>query len=143
MKEAIGNGWLISIIIVFLFLIMGLLITSLSYSKAYKVKDKIVNVIEKYNGFTSTAQAEVDADLSKMGYRLNKGYTSCPQKDGAELLHNGERGTYHYCVYKYSSERGYYYKVVAYMHYDIPLIGDNFAVPVSGESRTIYQDLEG
>ena len=63
MKEAIGNSFLVTLAIVFLFLIMSLLVSSLSYSKAYKAKNKVVSVIEKYEGFDADAQDEVNQDL--------------------------------------------------------------------------------
>lgn len=148
MKEAIGNSFLITIVIVFLFLIMGLLISSLSYTKAYKAKNKIINVIEKYNGYTDAAEKDIYVDLGKMGYKINSLAIKCPDVKAEEidyksLVHDGARGKYHYCLYSIKSGRGVYYHVVTYMHFDVPLIGERLSFKVDGDSRTVYQDMKG
>ena len=44
MKDAIGGGLLFNLVIVFVVTMIVLFISSLSYSKAYKVKNRIVVV---------------------------------------------------------------------------------------------------
>lgn len=139
MKEAIGNSFLVTLSIVFLFLIMSLLVASLSYSKAYKAKNKIVSVIEKYNGFDASAEDEVNTDLFKMGYKTNTTSRRCKEYENKVLLHDTEAGTYDYCVYEVSSTRGRYYQVVTYMHFDVPIIEQYLTFEVKGDSRTIYE----
>lgn len=147
MKEAIGNSFLTSLAIVFLFIIMGLLVSALSYSKAYKAKNKIVGVIEKYKGYTADARAEVDEDLFKMGYKTNPSNTRCPSTDGEgyenmSIVHDKGPGTYDYCVYEVNSSRGTYYHVITYVHFDIPIIGSYLTFEVKGDSVTLFR-LEG
>lgn len=143
MKEAIGNSFLMMLAMTFLFLIMGLLVGALSYSKAYKAKNKIVNVIEKYDAFDGKAQDEVEADLFKMGYKANFTTTSCKQLENMTLVHDKAYGKYDYCVYEVKTSRGYYYHVITYTHFDIPIIGNYLTFEVRGDSRTVYQGLEG
>lgn|SRR5574344_1907290 len=143
MREAIGNSFLTYMVIIFTFLILGFLVASFSYSKAFKVKNKIINTIEKYNGFTDKAQEEIRTNLLAMGYNLNSNYFSCSTKNNATLLYGNVKGQYHYCLYERSTSRGKYYEVISYMHFDIPVIGEKISVPVHGESRIIYQDLKG
>ena len=147
MKEAIGNSFLVTLSIVFLFLIMSLLVASLSYSKAYKAKNKVVSVIEKYNGYNEDATNEIDMDLFKMGYKTNTTGRRCKDlyNEDIVLLHDTEAGKYDYCVYEVSSTRGMYYHVVTYMHFDLPIIGQYLTFEVKGDSRTIYESgrLEG
>lgn len=47
MKEAISNAMIFNLIIVFVVILIMLFIGSLSYSKAFKVKNRIVEEIEK------------------------------------------------------------------------------------------------
>lgn len=144
MKEAIGNTFLTTLAIVFLSLIMALLVSSLSYSKAYKAKNKIVSIIEKYNGFNETAEAEVNKDLHTIGYRSNRRTKACKDKgENSVLLHDALEGTYDYCVYGINTSRGAYYHVITYMHFDIPVIGEYINFAVEGDSRTVYEGLEG
>lgn len=143
MREAIGNSYLVSISIVLLFLIMAMLVASLSYSKAYKAKNKIISIIEKYDGYTVQAETDVYADLKKMGYKLNTTDRTCALYDSMTLLHNTTNGKYDYCLYSVITSRGTYYHVVAYMHFDLPIVGQYITIPIKGDSRTIYRNLEG
>lgn len=143
MKEAVGNSFLVTLSIILLFLIMSLLVASLSYSKAYKAKNKIVSVIEKYDGYTASAESDISTDLKKMGYKVNTSSRDCKEYDNMTLLHNTDIGAYDYCIYKVSTTRGNYYHVITYMHFDVPIISEYLTFEVKGDSRTVYQDLEG
>ena len=88
MKEAIGNAALFYIIITFVVIMIMFFVGSLSYSKAFKVKNKIVEEIEKEgevpgaDPYTAYARAE-DAiyewlqsggeNGTGIGYRQNTG----------------------------------------------------------------------
>ena len=143
MKEAIGNSYLIMIAMIFLFIIMGLLVSALSFSKAFKAKNKIINVIEKYNGYNSESQEEVETDLFKMGYKTGKTGRTCETIDNMTIVHDTVAGSYDYCVYEVKTSRGYYYHVVTFTHFDIPILNDYVVFNVKGDSRTIYQGIEG
>ena len=51
---------------------------------------------------------------------------------------------YDYCVYEYNTcsrhsdtyKCGKYYRVIAYMYFDFPIIGDLIRIPVRGETVT-------
>ena len=51
MREAIGGTWIFSIVIVFIVLFTSFLAISVNYSKAFRVKNGIINIIEK-TGYT-------------------------------------------------------------------------------------------
>ena len=55
MKEAMGGTWLTGLVIVFIFLFAGFLAYSISYTKAFRVKNEILNLIERNEGFTTSA----------------------------------------------------------------------------------------
>ena len=42
MKEAMGGTWLTGLVIVFIFLFAGFLAYSISYTKAFRVKNEII-----------------------------------------------------------------------------------------------------
>ena len=156
MREAIGSAFIVNLILVFIGVISALLIGSISYSKAYKIKDRIVYIIEKYDGFTDEAKKEIDKQIISIGYKLNDGTSSkCEglfkRRYGSNykeenLLHGKNLGVnqYNYCVYKnhYDSSPGSYYTVVTYMTFDIPLIGGLLQFPVSGETSLVYDVID-
>ena len=50
MKGAIGNALILNIVITFIFIFFILLIGSMAYSKAYKTKNYLINMIDQYDG---------------------------------------------------------------------------------------------
>ncbi len=156
MREAIGSAFIVNLILIFIGVISALLIGSISYSKAYKIKDRIIYVIEKYDGFSDAAQTEIDKQIISIGYKLNDGNSrNCENLfrrrygsnyNAANLVHGAALGTnqYNYCVYKnhYESSPGSYYTVVTFMTFDIPLIGGLLQFPVSGETSLIYDVID-
>lgn len=147
MRESISNAVLLNIIIVFIIVILILLSTSLSYSKAFKVKNRIVNLIEKYEGFESggISQQEIDKELAKIGYRINpNAMNDCHIKQVGGAYTSkvmNPVSDYSYCVVKYGTPKGPYYSVTTYIYFDIPFIG-TLKFPLTGETRIIYDDIE-
>ena len=149
MKESIGNAFVLGIFITFAFLTMLILMYAINYSRASKIKNSLVNYVQTYaesnpnidfsenEEFTSS----VNTLLSDVGYRINNNLNqfsaSCKDlNDGSSLitLHS----YYDYCIYKYETSRGPFYRIVTYMYFDIPIIGNTLKFPISGETRTIY-----
>ena len=52
MKEAIGTTWTYTLVLVFTLIFTGFLVLSLAYAKAFKVKNEMTTIIEKYEGLT-------------------------------------------------------------------------------------------
>lgn len=81
MREAVGSALLLNIVLVFIGIVSMILVGSIAYSKAYKVKNRIINIIEKYDGEcfnddsskTSLGKCyeEIEDELKKMGYSSN------------------------------------------------------------------------
>ena len=165
MKGAIGNAFILNLVITFMIIFFSLLIGSMAYSKAYKTKNYLLNVIDKYeregkrsfNSASSTTDKtdwdnEVNEYLGKIGYIINNGSTNtCPdkstKKDGKyQTWVTNENGRYDYCVYrKYSVVdneshesiiRKYNYMVLVYMKFDLPIIGEFIKLPITGETKS-------
>ena len=134
MREAIGSSLLFNLIIVIVIVMIAFLVGSLSYSKAFKVKNRIINIIEKYEGYNQTDSKminEINSELKNMGYRINKN-KKCKSGDISGS------NSYEFCIYKKQTKTGSYYKVVTYMYFDIPIIGSLLHFPVSGETKIFY-----
>ena len=142
MKAATGNAMLMNIIIVFLVIVMALLVTSISYTKAFRIKNRIVDIIEYYNGdfddvgTKTNITNEINNSLSSVGYRLS-GSNKCKEIDNKKAIQLNSN--YQVCIYEYDdSIRGKYYKVIAYMYFDVPVVGGILNIPVSGETKIFY-----
>ena len=133
MREAIGSSLLLNIVIVFVSLIILFFVGILSYSKAYKAKNRIIDVIEKYGEYkeeavVTDASDEIISSLNEMGYQLG----NCKNAKG-NLNNTG----YKYCIYRIEANEGYYYKITTYVQFYFPIIGELFNPPVSGETKIL------
>lgn len=148
-----GTSYVVNFIIVFFVIFIALFVGTLSYTKAFKVKNKIVDTIEKHNGeiesssnkLDSDVQKEIDEKLGQIGYRISD-KTTCELKgrfrDGAggyEMLSKSGSSSYRYCIYKFSDTKGDYYGVVAYIYFEVPIIGSKLEFPVYGETKTFLK----
>lgn len=151
MNESIGNAALFNIIIVFVVILIAFFIGSLAYSKAFKVKNKIVEEIEKNETFDADVETEVNTWLSNIGYRTNFRGTDNKIKcqgasDKGKLVNT--TSAYQYCVFEIDtcngSENnrrcGKYYRVTAYMYFDVPVIGQMIQIPINGETM-IFNEI--
>lgn len=151
MKGAIGNAMIMNIVITFIIIFFSLLIGSMAYSKAYKTKNYLINMIDKYEANTNNEEVyfeeewdnEVNEYLGKMGYIITD--KKCPNKDGYMIKRQHTSG-YDYCIYiKYQIKpeehnpvirSRYNYMVLVYMKFDFPIVGDILKLPVTGETKS-------
>ena len=59
MKKSISNFWLLSLVIIFIFIFSAYLIVTLNYAKAFKVKNEVLNIVEKKKGISRTNSNQV------------------------------------------------------------------------------------
>ncbi len=166
MKGAIGNAFILNIVITFMGIFFTLLIGSMAYSKAYKTKNYIITTIESFerqnkNKLNSANhdefRNEVNEYLSRVGYQLASEKNSCPDmshyKNSSDSKDKGYKiyltnEDYDYCIYQriYTSENTtidmrYNYMVLVYMKLDLPVVGQFLKLPITGETKT-YTDLK-
>lgn len=156
MREAIGNASILSLALGFVAVMILVFLSSLNYTKAFKIKNRIIDIIEEYNdGYSTLADSsgvtnrkkideEVQNVLMEVGYRVNTTNKQCPTiKSGTKTISAlNSVYNYRYCIYELESTRGTYYKVVAYMYLDVPLVGDFLEFPVSGETKVFYHTVD-
>lgn len=147
MREAIGGTWIFSIVIVFIVLFTSFLAISVNYSKAFKVKNGIVNIIEKREGISDATVDEISDYLNNVGYLV---YSSCPDyvaSQSNESAHGFEASNtnsrkFKYCIARTEDTSGNikktYYKVTVFFRVDLPIMGEIFTFPVTGETKPIY-----
>lgn len=142
MKESIGNSYVFSIAIALIGVIFLILIGSLSYSKAFKIKTRIIEIIENHKGYNdSEIRDEIDDYLKTVGYVVTQNAPSlgnkCAPIDGVTAINTIKN--YDYCVYRFNTVKGPYYHVTVFISFDIPVISAYLRFPVSGETRVMYE----
>ena len=166
MRESIGNAFILNIIIVFIIVFIIIFAGSASYSKGARVRDSIIDILVQNAdeiGADSTrlpdsVEQKIDDELRTIGYRVNpNGTQNCVLPNDSEVSGSSTVGSsgqdkniavlltptshYRYCVWRIPAERGYYFKVVAYMYFDFPIISA-IEYPIAGESRIIYDTVQ-
>ena len=162
MKGAIGNALIMNIVITFIVIFFSLLIGSMAFSKAYKVKKYLINQIDLYEKrgimtFDSSDitnpnyirwNDETNEFLRKMGYHLATSNGGCErnEEEKKEQWIYSKEGQYDYCIFRkaqiYPSDENptieskHYYKVRVYMKLDLPVIGDAIKLPITGETKS-------
>ena len=68
MKNSISNVWLLGLVIGFILIFAAYLSVTLNYSKAFKMKNEALLIIEKKNGITSTTGNDTVPSVIKRGH---------------------------------------------------------------------------
>lgn len=122
MREAMGSTLLIKILLIFLGIYIAFLAIAVNYSQSFRVKNKIVSIIEEYEGYpghNNEVKKIIDNFLAGVGYAPGR----MKNKDGD------------YNIVAMSTDRGTYYVVTTYIVFDFPLVKDALKFPIKGETR--------
>ena len=161
MKESIAQAFILNLILFFFVILVLLLFGSINYSKAFKAKNRIITILEKYGSssvdrgglsphLSDKIVSEIDENLRNGGYQTTDSVTCnkeggriIQQYDQMKLQLNSEKRKYQYCIIEYDgpAENAKYYKVITFMHFDIPIIGGFLEFPVRGETKLIYSGV--
>lgn len=151
MRDAYGGIVNLAILVVFLVLVNGYLAFNVNYTKAFRVKNKIITTLENYSGNCeegSKCQTIIEDYENKIGY--NAAIVVSKDKD---TYCNQKKG---YCIKKITlgedmgsdsttidTSNKYYYKVTTIVNINIPII--NRILPsifsVSGNTNIIDPNL--
>ena len=171
MNGSVGNSLLLYIVIFVIIAVMLFYVGIISYSKAYRVKDNIIEIIEKYKTYeydpsisielAPAVQRDIHDSLKQSGYGITtaqKLRESCEsgsvqnhiqnivgESGSFTNLHNVSTNDYNYCVFsvnKSAYEGGNYYIVVTFVHFDLPIIGDRLNIPVYGETKILGKTFD-
>ena len=138
MRESIGSVFLYNVIIIFLVVTFAFLSGTLAYMKAFKANSRIVNAIEKYEGYNDLSVLEIERTLATLGYLREE--ANCKQKDGIEPIKNSN---FLFCVYHYDEavtglENKDFYGVQTYMYFDLPFVG-RIRIPLYAKTEKVYR----
>lgn len=140
MKEVSSTTWTFQIMIFFILIFACFLTLVLSYSKAYTIKNRLLTIIEKYEGFTPDSIGIVNSFVSEYSYRTK---STC-QEDwyGAiDLEGNYEvakgKTRYYYCFKENKAKNNYiYYDIEVFYKFNLPVIGDVATYRIKGQTKT-------
>lgn len=155
MKESIGGVTLFNIVIVFVLLFAGYISMSINYSKAYNVKNEILNIIKNQGGVCTSTYVRSDCynfAVQISDYFREANYRSTGDCEDGWVGYNRE-GQIDYnnsafCVrgIKANSNselpNALYYQVKVFYQLDLPIFSDVFEFSIYGETGRIYDPNE-
>lgn len=146
MRDALGGLFSLQIILAFVLLINGYLAYSVNYTRAFRVKNGIINILEQYEGHTEEAKDQIAEYVQDMKYHVPA--TMMNSNSLRDFTCVQSKG---YCVkatavadsdVESDEYRGTYYTVVTFVNIDIPILNKFIQLgdflQVKGESKTIY-----
>ncbi len=144
MRDAVGGSFMIKLLLVFLAVYAIFIAIAINYAKAFRVKNKILDIIEQNEGIDPTnnsdpAKQKINDYMNSISYNVinsnsdivDRVENDCSGYDFTDTV----RG---YCIHKVTYGEASYYKVRTFVTINIPLVRNlSFTIPISGETRKI------
>ncbi len=138
MRDSLGGSVVVVIIVVFIVVIMGYLAFNVNYTKAFRMKNKIISVYREYDGVcNSECEAEIKKYAQTIGYRPSR-RINCPKCEGMSHSYLGSDTLYCACkktvrktegIHNDSGEK-FYYHIVTKINIEIPIISNTIDMQV-------------
>ena len=149
MRDSIGGSVVLIIIVVFIVVALGYMAFNVNYTKAFRMKNKVIAVYEDFDGnCNSNCKDAIDKYAKSIGYisanRINcEDYTSYDNLYCIKKVYEDPKDKQNYD--EYTNERKYYYKVMTKINIDIPIIRNIFDLQyfqITGDTKTFTENKE-
>ena len=143
MREAFGGAFTIKLMLIFLAIYIAFIAVALNYAKAFRFKNRIIDIIEQNEGIDSyddtkegSVIGNINSYLNTVGYYVNLANI---KNNNTENINCYDRG---YCIEETTAPvtdgiTSKYYKVTTYININFPFFKLNFNIPITGETRKI------
>ncbi len=150
MRESIGTTWIYGLVLTFTLIFSGFLVLALSYSKAYKLKNEMTSMIEKYEGLTTVGAYNNGGSIKIINqYLKNANYSAKGVCNSGEYGSNDlttetleaavQNEKYYYCVsYTTNSKCRSIFRVTLFYDFNLPVLGKLGKYSVSGQTNEIF-----
>lgn len=145
MRESVGGTWLFGLVITFMLLFVAYLTVMINYSTAFKNKNEVVSIIEKYEGLSS---GDTNSISIINNYLKNSGYNATGKCDeewygatsldsSANLIEKADNA--YYCVkYNSTGKQIGYFDVKLFLKFDLPVFGQIGRFKINGQTIKIH-----
>lgn len=147
MRDAFGGTFVIKLILIFIVIYISFMAIAMQYAKTFRVKNLIINKLEQsqYDGSLEDEDVliEISDTLGQIPYNINDIGTNTCNGEKQRFI-TSETGTSSsagggFCLEQKGTPNKPYYKVTTYIVASLPLFGINITIPISGETKIIYQ----
>ncbi len=145
MRQAIGQTWILQLVILFILLFVGYITLTLNYNRTIRLKNEIVTMIEKYEGLNDYS---IDLVNNYLSSNLYDGRGSCVSKAGQQGVYGGDikrnileeaqaGEKYNYCIKKYQGLGiTNYYQITIFYKFNLPVIGNLSGFTIKGTTNS-------
>lgn len=117
MKDSFGGSIMIYIIIFFLGIYIVFIALTLRYAQSFRVKNKIIDLIEEHDGFTTEANDSIEDYLISTNIK--------PTAIGINIVNNGDL------------KNTCYYVVTSFIDWEWPFLGISGQWDIHGETKNV------
>ena len=156
MRDAIGGVFSLQIILIFVILINGYMAYSVNYTRAFRVKNGIINIVEEREGFSQNSKTTelIHNYVTSAGYGLSSVQQQKVRNNNTKngWYCSGQDG---YCIKCFDNTgnnritsddatyRGVYYTEKTYVNMYVPILNRIFTglpyfLSVKGDTKTVY-----
>ncbi len=156
MREAISGTVLIKVFLVFLFLYAIFIGVAINYAKAFRIKNRIINIIEQNEGLSNKEIDDIGKTKQSTGvindieeYLQQVNYNATVTTEIATKYGSGNNSKCNtqenlgYCITKYVGTVNdnnicpSYYTITTFVRIQIPIISTDLLIPITGETRKV------
>lgn len=146
MKTVSESTWSFQLIIFFILIFACFLTLILSYSKAYTIKNRMLTIIEKYEGVTDESAKIINSFAKQKSYNTTskcpEGWYGATDLEGDIELSDGS-AKYYYCFNELRTKTGkIYYEVQVFYRFNLPIIGEVGMYRIKGQTKTFVGSLD-
>ena len=138
MRDAFGGAFSIKLMLLFLMLYIAFICVAINYARAFRVKNRIINIIEQREGYATDIVDDIQTYLNNSGYHIEYADVSRVSSCNTSNVNYTDVQTFvepGYCIAKNRNQD--YYLVETYMVFSLPLGLADFPIAVRGETRVI------
>lgn len=147
MRDSVGGTFMIYVLLIFLAVYITFVAVAFNYARAFKVKNKVIDIIEQNEGMEDAdfsnlsgtnnvgVAGQINEYLKKVSYNVNLTESN---KEGRGVCFD-----LGYCVEEMEhvsdidGGTASYYKVTTFVKLEIPFLDLGFTIPVKGETRKV------
>lgn len=149
MRQTIGSTWILQLVIVFILIFVAFLALSINYTKAYKIKNELLSIIEKYEGVNTGENGSLAIINNYLKYNSYGTMGTCDAEtygvtnlDSTSLVETNPNNKYYYCIRKVKTSNITFpdrasYEIETFFKFNLPILGDIFTFRVTGETIDI------
>lgn len=149
MRQSIGATWILQLVIVFMLIFVAFLALTINYTKAFKIKNEVISMIEKYEGVSEGEKGGIGLINNYLKYYNYHTKGTCEENmygstslDSTNLIPTSKGEKYYYCVKKILSKSSSHttrthYELNTFFKFNLPFLGDLFTFRVNGVTNEI------